>query len=183
MTARPSVLLHACCAVCAGYPLEKLRADYEPVVYFCNPNIFPREEYERRRDECRRGARTAGCVFVEDDVERGDWERAVRGLEAEPEGGRRCLICFRYRLARTAAYARERGIGFFTTTLTVSPRKKSALLLALGAELAREAPAPVFIPEDFKKKDGYGKTMAIARREGFYRQNYCGCQPRADAPR
>jgi predicted adenine nucleotide alpha hydrolase (AANH) superfamily ATPase len=173
--ARPPLVLHACCAVCAGYPLVKLQAAYDPVVYFSNPNIYPRAEYERRRDECRRYAEACGCAFAEDDCGARAWETAIKGLEGEPEGGRRCAVCFRWRLARTAAYAKERGISFFTTTLTVSPRKKSALLLALGAELARETPGLVFLAEDFKKKDGYAKTAAIARREGFYRQNYCGC--------
>jgi predicted adenine nucleotide alpha hydrolase (AANH) superfamily ATPase len=172
----PIIVLHACCAICAGYPLARLRTGYEPVVYFCNPNIAPREEYERRRDECRRCAQEFGCAFTEDDDASDGWEQAVRGLENEPEGGRRCAACFRYRLARAALYARERGAEFFTTTLTVSPHKNSAVILALGAKLAKEAPGAIFLPENFKKKDGFKKTMAIARTKGFYRQNYCGCR-------
>jgi predicted adenine nucleotide alpha hydrolase (AANH) superfamily ATPase len=176
---RETVLLHACCAVCAGYPLAKLLTDYVPVVYFCNPNIYPAEEYERRRDECRRHALASGCAFVEDGPDADAWEQAVRGLEAEPEGGRRCAACFRHRLARTAAFAREKGIGLFTTTLTVSPHKNSALILAVGAELAAEKPGLVFLPENFKKRDGFKQTMAIAKEQGFYRQNFCGCRFRA----
>jgi predicted adenine nucleotide alpha hydrolase (AANH) superfamily ATPase len=173
---RPALLLHACCAVCAGYPLTRLRAAYEPLVYFSNPNIAPRAEYERRRDECRRCAQSLGCDFAEDAAGADGWEQAVREWADEPEGGRRCAVCMRYRLARAADCARERGIGFFTTTLTVSPHKNSALILALGAELAGERPGLVFLPENFKKQGGFEKTLQIAREQGFYRQSYCGCR-------
>ncbi|MDR1605035.1 MAG: epoxyqueuosine reductase QueH [Gracilibacteraceae bacterium] len=173
---RPALVLHACCAVCAGYPLARLRDEYEPLVFFSNPNIAPRAEYERRRDECWRYALALGCVFVEDAAAGDGWEQAVGEWADEPEGGRRCAVCIRYRLARAAAFARERGVGFFTTTLTVSPHKNSVLILGLGAELAGESPGLAFLPENFKKQGGFEKTMAIAREWGFYRQSYCGCR-------
>jgi predicted adenine nucleotide alpha hydrolase (AANH) superfamily ATPase len=168
-----TILLHACCATCLAWPLNLLRQEDDVVVRYDNPNIHPREEYERRLQECREFTLASGCEFVEAPYAPELWFAAVRGLESEPERGERCAVCFRLRLSRSADYAASRGIPYFATTLTVSPHKKSAVILGIGAELSR--PGLTFLPKDFKKKNGFAQTLRIAKEKDFYRQRYCGC--------
>jgi len=168
------ILVHACCAICSGYVLQKLITDYNPIIYYYNPNIFPEEEYIIRRDGLKNYAFTQNIPFIEENYDPIQWMNDIKGLEKEPEKGLRCQKCFYLRLQKTASYAQQNKIGMFTTTLTVSPHKKSGDILRIGSEIASDFSLS-FLPEDFKKKDGFKKTIEIAKSMNFYRQTYCGC--------
>ena len=172
------VLLHACCGPCASHCVPELRArGREPVVFFSNSNLDTREEYERRLAAARRLAEAEGARLVADPYDPASWERAVAGLEGEPEGGARCDRCFRHNLGRAAAMAAAAGVPAFTTSLTVSPHKSSPRVFAAGRAAAAETPgAPPFLEVDFKKRDGFLDSVRRARALGLYRQDYCGCR-------
>lgn len=167
---RPRLLLHVCCGPCATHCIEVLRPDYEVVLFFANANIYPAAEYRKRREEVRRLAAITNCALIEDEVAHKEWLAAVRGLEAEPERGRRCRACFAFNLARTAAYARNHDFPQFTTTLSVSPHKDADAIAEIGLRLGP------FLRRDFKKKDGFRHSVERSRRYGLYRQHYCGCE-------
>ncbi len=170
------VLLHACCAICAAYPIDLLREmEYEPIVYFFNPNIFPSEEFERRLSELIRYTQKKKVKLIIDKPASSDWYKFISGFENEPEKGKRCSLCFKYRLMNTALKALELEITQFTTTLTVSPHKNSKVIFEIAKEIANKNKLE-FLDIDFKKKDGFLKSMKIAKEENFYRQNYCGCE-------
>ena len=170
------VLLHACCAVCSGYPIEKLREiGYEPTIYFFNPNIFPPEEFERRLNELVKYAEKKEVKLIVEKQSAEDWYNAISGLEEEPERGKRCRRCFEYRLLYTALKALQIEYKYFTTTLTVSPHKDSKVIFEIAKDIANKYELN-FLDIDFKKQDGFLKTMKIAREENFYRQSYCGCE-------
>lgn len=169
------ILLHACCAVCMAYPIEILKENYEPVVFFCNPNIYPEEEYLRRRDELIRYCDEMGNKYIIDDYEPEKWRAFINGLEEEPEKGKRCDKCFQYRLEKSAQKAKELGIKVFTTTLSVSPHKVSKNIFNAG-ESSAKIYGLEFLAKDFKKQNGFLKTMEIAKKNNFYRQDYCGCE-------
>ena len=173
-TSKPSLLLHVCCAPCSTHVAEVLKGPYEVTGYFYNPNIHPQAEYKTRRDEIRGYAEKIGlrCLFGAYDVDR--WFEAVKGHEEDPEGGDRCRICYRMRLKETARFARENSFDYFTTTLSISPRKKAEMINRIGEEVAREYGVG-FHAADFKKKDGFKKSVEMSKRFGLYRQNYCGC--------
>lgn len=171
-----NVLVHACCATCSAYPIEKLREDgYNPVLYFFNPNIFPPEEFDKRLNELIKYAQKKDVTLIVEKQNSEDWYNAVSGLENEPERGKRCLRCFEYRLLFTALKAFQLEYKYFTTTLTVSPHKNSKDIFQIADTLAKKYEL-TFLEYDFKKNDGFLKTMKIAKEEGFYRQNYCGCE-------
>ncbi|MBR3085429.1 MAG: epoxyqueuosine reductase QueH [Kiritimatiellae bacterium] len=168
------ILLHACCGPCASACIERLRAEgLEPVVFYSNANIAPDGEYRHRRDEARRLAGIMGAEFVEDTgASHAEWrEKVARGFEDAPEGGERCRRCFEFNLARAAGQAARMGIGF-TTSLTVSPHKRSATVFEAG----RAAGGGAFRPFDFKKRDGFRRSVTLAKEFGLYRQDYCGCE-------
>ena len=170
------VLLHACCAICAAYPIELLReTGYEPVVYFFNPNIFPLNELERRLSELIKYSAKKNVELIIEKQEASNWYKFIAGLEKEPEKGKRCLKCFEYRLMYTAQKALNLCIPQFSTTLTVSPHKNSKAIFNIAKQIALKHKIE-FLDIDFKKKDGFLKTMKIAKEENFYRQNYCGCE-------
>lgn len=169
------IVLHACCAVCAGYPLELLQENgYEPIVFYFNPNIHPKEEYERRLGELVRYCQKKNIKLITGDDDTSGWFEYVKGLEKEKERGLRCVKCFEYRLFETAKLAKKLNIDKFTTTLFVSPHKVRNDIISAG-KTAAEKYGPEFVDTDFRKKDGFLKTMKIAKSEGFYRQKYCGC--------
>ena len=175
---RPSLLLHACCAPCSSYVLEYLSRYFQITLFFYNPNIAPEEEYRHRVDELRRLVGEmlpdAGITVLEGAYEPERFARAVRGLEREPEGGRRCLACFRLRLEEAARTARELGSEYYTTTLSISPLKDARALNRIGEELA-----PIYqtswLPSDFKKREGYKRSIQLSAEYHLYRQDYCGC--------
>ncbi|MDD6023789.1 MAG: epoxyqueuosine reductase QueH [Oscillospiraceae bacterium] len=175
---RPRLLLHACCAPCSSYVLEYLSEYFDLTIFFCNPNITNPAEYCKRLDELRRLCREApfcrGIEVVEDSVSSGVFLAAVSGLEAEPEGGKRCGECFRLRLSRTAEYARTHGFPLFATTLTVSPHKDAERINLIGQEIAGTC-GPEYLPSDFKKRGGYERSLALSAEYGLYRQSFCGC--------
>lgn len=170
------VLVHACCATCSAYPIEKLRElGYCPVLYFFDPNIFPEDEYNKRLNELITYAKKKDVELIIEKYEPENWYNAISGLEEEPERGKRCQRCFEYRLLFTVLKAFKLEYEYFTTTLTVSPHKQSKVIFEIAQELAQKYELK-FLDIDFKKQDGFLKTMKIAKEEGFYRQNYCGCE-------
>ena len=163
------MILHICCAPCGGGCVERIKDEQhqDVVLFYSNSNVNSREEFERRLDSVRRLAAAQQIRLEVDPYDHESWLKAVAGFENEPEQGERCKRCFRFSLSRTAAFA---GSEEFCTTLTVSPRKKSKVIFETGSEWEH------FVPEDFKKRDGYRRSCEIARQSGFYRQNYCGCE-------
>ncbi len=173
---RPKLLLQCCCGPCSSYVLEYLTEHFDVTVLYYNPNIQPREEYDRRLFWMRQvAARYPENVSVMECAYRGeDFDAAVRGLEAEPEGGKRCTKCFELRLYETAKLAREGNFDFFCSTLTVSPHKDEQRLNEIGFKLEQELGVK-WLPSDFKKREGYKRSNELTREYGLYRQAYCGC--------
>ena len=166
------VLLHICCGVCTAGVVEKLRQDgYEVIGFFYNPNIFPVEEYNHRLEVVREASRLLNFELIEGSHGHDLWLEQVKGLEDEQEGGRRCPVCFQVRLRATMDKARELGILHIASTLSVSPHKNVMEINKVGSMLSAE-----FLAYDFKKEDGFKKTMAFAKTHDFYRQDYCGCE-------
>lgn len=176
------LFLHSCCAPCSSYVLEYLRPFFRITVFYYNPNISEEEEYQRRVKEQKRLIREYNKKTGEGypiEVMEGDYDKAlffrrVKGLEHCKEGGERCFACYELRLRETAARGRELLMDFFTTTLTISPLKNAAKLNEIGERLAAEYSIP-FLPSDFKKKDGYKRSIELSREYDLYRQDYCGC--------
>ena len=176
--ARPHLLLQSCCGPCSSYVLEALTPFFRVTVLYYNPNIQPREEYELRLANQRKiidALPTPTAVdLLECPYDGERYDQAVRGLESEPEGGQRCTVCFRLRLEETARLAKENGFDWFCTTLTVSPHKDADRLNRIGAELGERYGVP-FLPSDFKKREGYKRSIELSKVYGLYRQDYCGC--------
>ena len=189
-----TVLLHTCCAPCSSAIIEAmLQNGITPVIYYCNPNIYPREEYEIRKNECTRYAQALGLEIVDADYDHENWLAEMKGLESEPERGGRCLKCFKLRLLRTAQYARERGIKVITTTLA-SSRWKSldqineagqwACTTPLGAvdfsRLGVETVPPddlvIWWNQNWRKGGLQERRNQILKEYDFYNQRYCGCE-------
>jgi predicted adenine nucleotide alpha hydrolase (AANH) superfamily ATPase len=171
---KPRLLLHICCGVCGAWVPRKLSANFDVTLYFFNPNIAPEEEYKKRLAAAYQAADGAGVKLIEGLYKPEDWLRVVRGLENEPEGGKRCEICFDYRLREAARYAKENGFEFFASTLTIGRNKKATVINPLGEKRAAQFGLK-FLAEDFKKGGGQFETDKESRRLGLYRQNYCGC--------
>lgn len=170
------IILHACCAPCASYPIKKLIEDnYMPVVFFYNPNIFPYKEYEIRKNELKNYCIKNNIEYFEEKYDIKEFYNSTKGLENEPEKGERCKICFNIRLHKTALFAKENNIDCFTTTLTVSPHKKSEDIFKIG-KLIEEKTGIAFLEYNFKKQNGYKISREIAKENNMYTQNYCGCQ-------
>ena len=173
---RPRLLLHACCAPCSSATLERLAAHFDLTILYYNPNIYPPEEYRRRETELERFVRDAGYRFpvVELPYDPQAFYAAVQGLEQEPEKGARCTVCYRLRLEQTARYAAQNGFAWFCTTLSISPLKDPVRINALGQELGAQYGVH-FLPSEFRKKDGYKRSLQLSAEYGLYRQDYCGC--------
>ena len=172
------VLLHTCCAPCSSAIIEALMNNgITPVIYYCNPNIYPREEYEIRKDECTRYARARGLEIIDADYDHENWLEAMKGLEHEPERGGRCLKCFKLRLLRTAEYAKQRGIKVITTTLA-SSRWKSLDQINEAGEWACSMvqDGPVYWTRNWRKGGLQERRLQIIKEYGFYNQLYCGCE-------
>lgn len=173
---KPTLLLHSCCAPCSSYCIEELVKFFRLTVFYYNPNIDTDEEYEKRKNEQKRFiAEFAPEVeFIGEEHESEEFYKAVKGLENEPEGGKRCRVCFALRLSKTAEKAKENGYEFFATTLTISPLKNAKVINEVGLELERTYGVK-YLPTDFKKRGGYLRSTVLSQRYGIYRQNYCGC--------
>lgn len=180
------LFLHSCCAPCSSYVLEYLRGFFQITVFYYNPNITQEEEYFKRMAEQKRlieefnrqllEGEVSGYPIkvVEGDYPRGLFFEAVKGLEQCKEGGERCFVCYELRLRETAKQAREARADYFTTTLTISPLKNAGKINEIGEKLSGEYGIP-FLPSDFKKKDGYKRSVELSKEYGLYRQDYCGC--------
>lgn len=173
---KDKIVLHACCAICSGYPVSFLQdAGYQVIVYFYNPNIYPDNEYQKRLEAERTLCKHFGCELVEADYCPSEFYEVAIGLENEPERGKRCDKCFELRLKKTAEFAKSRGIEEFTTSIVISPHKNFQKLSEIGEKIAQDEGLN-FLAIDFKKKDGFLKTNKISRELELYRQNYCGCK-------
>lgn len=170
------LLLHACCAICSGYPVSSLKdAGYSVSVYFYNPNIFPEEEYAKRLEAERTLCKHFNIDLIEGDYNPEEFYACAKGLENEPEKGLRCDKCFELRLRKTAEQAKLLGINQFTTSIVISPHKNFNKLTEIGEKIAEEYGLK-YLAIDFKKKDGFLKTNKISKELNLYRQNYCGCK-------
>ncbi len=178
---KDKILIHCCCAPCASYPLQKLQQDgFEPIIYFYNPNIYPVEEYNIRKNELKNYAGELGIVFIDEDYENEIFSQNIKGYENEPEKGARCSICFYLRLDKTAKKALELNIKYFTTTLSVSPHKNSAQIFEQGRKVQQKMAEKLydveFLEYNFKKQDGFKISRQIANQNNMYAQKYCGCK-------
>ena len=176
---RPSLLLQACCAPCSSYVLEYLNQYFQITVYFYNPNIASREEYLKRADELVRLMRETGAdstvKFILADYEPEKFQALAHGKEDLPEGGARCYDCYRLRLEATADYAKDQSFDYFSTTLSVSPHKNATWINKIGEEMAKKYGVD-YLYADFKKRDGYRRSVQLSKDHDLYRQDYCGCE-------
>ena len=168
------LLLHACCAPCASACIERIKDFFDVTVYFYNPNIDGVEEYALRSAELKRLCEYFNVPCVIENYNPEEYLFAVSGLEKEPEGGSRCEKCFFLRLGKSAEYAAKNGFDYFTTTLTVSPLKNAKKLNEVGDACAKTNSVEL-LPSDFKKKNGYLRSIELSKELALYRQNYCGC--------
>ena len=174
----PRLFLHACCAPCSSYVLEYISRFFSVTVFFYNPNISPKEEYEKRVSEIQRLISEMEFVhpvaFIEGEYKPEDFYEMARGLEEVPEGGERCFRCYRLRMEEAARLAEQGGYDYFTTTLSISPLKNAGKINEIGQELSQIYKVE-HLPSDFKKKNGYKRSIELSHEYGLYRQNYCGC--------
>lgn len=169
------LLLHSCCAPCSSSVLEMLMPKIDVTVFYYNPNIMPVAEYEHRLSEQKRLCDILGVKLIVGKYDEDAYLRAVKGYEDAPEGGVRCGKCFELRLYETAKVALSEGFDFFCTTLTVSPHKNAQIINDVGNEIASQTGVK-FLPSDFKKKNGYLRSIELSKKYGLYRQGYCGCR-------
>ncbi len=167
-----AILLHACCAICSGYPISLLKEmGYTVVVYFCNPNLDTEEEFERRLEAQKTVCNHFGVELIVEDYNHKEYLDYIKGLESEPERGSRCDKCIELRLIYAAKKAQELGIEEFTTSLVISPHKNFKKISEIGKRISTG-----YLPLDFKKKNGFLKTNNLSKELELYRQNYCGCE-------
>ncbi len=177
LDARPKLLLHSCCGPCSTTVLTFLVNYFDTTVLYYNPNIEPFEEYKHRKSEQIRFIKEFNnehITFLDCDYQNEEFRNKVKGLEEEKEGGARCAVCFRLRLEKTAEIAKNEGFEYFGTTLTVSPHKNSKIINEIGA-LLESIYGVKYLYSDFKKKDGYKKSIELSKEYSLYRQDYCGC--------
>lgn len=166
------IVLHICCAVCAAGVVEGLASEgHEVLGFFYNPNIHPLEEYKRRLEATYQVAQELNFPLEAGPYTPEEWLRETSALANEPEGGKRCEVCFKLRLNKTYLYLKEHGGDVFTTTLTVSPHKSADIINQAGSEIGGDK----FLVRDFKKKDGFKRTIELIKKWAIYRQHYCGC--------
>lgn len=175
---KPSLLLHVCCGPCSSQVIEVLSLYFDISLYFYNPNLDSKEEYSRRSDELIKlsknmsKAKDLKLIFEEYKAE--EFMTIAKGLEEEKEGGKRCSLCYYQRLAKTANYAKENNFDYFTTTLSISPHKNAKILNSIGKKLEHDFSVK-YLYADFKKDDGYKKSIELSKKYDLYRQDYCGC--------
>ncbi|MFA5031810.1 MAG: epoxyqueuosine reductase QueH [bacterium] len=170
------VLLHICCAPCATVGIETLKKEQcEIEGYFFNPNIYPKEEYQKRLLSAQKLSKILDIGLITEEYKPEEWKKTVKGMEKEKEGGQRCAECFRFRLEATAKKAKEKSMPNFTTTLTLSPHKNEKLINYIGQEIG-ERYSINFLKYDFKKDNGFQKSVTLSKQYDIYRQSYCGCE-------
>ena len=174
----PSLLLHSCCAPCSSYCLEYLSQYFKITVFYYNPNIAPEGEFQKRLAEQRRLIAHQPAVhpvqLIAGDYEPAAFAAVAKGYEDCPEGGARCMRCYRQRLEKTAVLAKEMGFDYFCTTLSISPLKDAQKINAIGQSVGEQY-GVAWLPSDFKKQERYKRSIALSREYGLYRQNFCGC--------
>jgi hypothetical protein len=168
------LIVHACCGPCATQVIELLSRDYRVTAFFYNPNIQPEEEYLNRLAALETFCRIKDIELVSGSYDHQEWLELVAGLEDQPEGGKRCEVCFAMRLQKTALVAVEHGFKAFSTTLSISPHKDARVINSIGRETGIQHNI-IFLQGDFKKDNGYRKSCELSRQYGLYRQKYCGC--------
>lgn len=179
---KQKILLHSCCAPCSTAVIERLKDEFEIVIYYYNPNIYPEEEYLKRKAEeikyikhLNETDKTISISMIDCDYESEKFYEATKGYENEREGGARCALCFKLRLEETAKKAKELGFDIFGTTLTVSPHKNAELINSIGLGIEKEIGIK-FLVSNFKKQNGYKRSVELSKENNIYRQNYCGCE-------
>lgn len=174
----PTILLHSCCAPCSSHVITFLKDYFDITIIYYNPNIYPYEEYKKRKDEQIRLLNEIKSKnklnIIDCDYDNNIYEETIKGLEKEKEGGSRCYKCFWLRLDKTAQIAKENNYDYFSTTLTISPYKNSTVINEIGKELETIYNI-TWLYSDYKKKDGYKKSIQLSKEYNLYRQNYCGC--------
>ena len=174
----PTLLLHSCCGPCSSCVIERLADYFKITVYYYNPNIFPEEEYLKRKkvqlDLINQMPTKNKVDFLDCDYQKNDFDEAVKGYEGCKEGEERCYKCYDLRIRRTGEIAKEKNFDFFTTTLSVSPHKNSKWINEIGRNVEKDIKVK-YLPADFKKKEGYKRSIELSCKYGLYRQNYCGC--------
>ena len=169
------LLLHVCCAPCGAYSYEYItELGYDVTYYFYNPNIYPKEEHDRRLKELLRFCEEKNIPVITEEPDSDKWNENITGLENEPERGKRCRVCYEMRLRKTAQKAKKLGYEYFTTTLSISPHKSYEMIKEISEKLEKEFGVS-YLDVNLKKKDGYKKSVALSEKYGFYRQDYCGC--------
>jgi predicted adenine nucleotide alpha hydrolase (AANH) superfamily ATPase len=174
LNSKPGILLHVCCGTCSLHPYLLLRKDFNVTFFFYNPNIHPVKEYFKRLEGVITVSKTYSVPLITGEYEIKKWFRLTKNLKDEPEGGNRCTVCFKMRLENAAKTAKKLGFDFFGTTLTVSPHKNQKVINSIGLEIGALKKIN-FYQADFKKKDGFKKTVQLSKNLNLYRQNYCGC--------
>ena len=172
---KPKLLLHSCCAPCSSSVLSRIKEYFDITVLYYNPNIYPQEEYFKRKKEQIKLLNIFNIKFMDCDYNQDEYFNRVLGFECEKEGGARCEKCFYLRLDKTAQLAKDNGFDYFGTTLTVSPHKNAEIINKIGEEL-KEKHNVNFLYSDFKKEDGYLNSIKLSKEYNLYRQDYCGCK-------
>ncbi|MFC1753826.1 epoxyqueuosine reductase QueH [Thermoproteota archaeon] len=167
--------MHVCCGPCSTHAIEELSKEFDVTLFWSNSNIWPDEEYYKRISAAKRIAVIYDLPIIEDFYDHILWRAAIRGLEKEPEGRKRCAKCFEYNLGKTAEYAANDGYEAFTTTLTISPYKDSKLIFEIGERLGKKH-GRKFLARDFKEDHGFDHSRKLSKEYDLYRQNYCGCE-------
>lgn len=173
-TLKPKILMHACCGTCGLDPFFQLREKMDITFFYYNPNIHPEDEYIKRLKGLEKIGSRLSIPIAVGDYEQKKWLGLTRNYKQEPEGGKRCRLCFRMRLEKCAETAIKGGFELFGTTLTTSPHKDQRLINSIGLSIAKQKNIS-FFTADLKKNDGFKRTMSLSRSFGLYRQNYCGC--------
>ena len=174
---RPKLLLHSCCAPCSSSVLERLKEYFDVTVFYYNPNILPNDEYCRRLTEQQILLEKLNICYIIGEYNPQDFATAIKGFEKYAEGSERCKHCYHFRMEQTAKLAKDKNFDFFTTTLSVSPHKNSLWINEIGKEL-QDRYGVKFLFSDFKKQNGYLRSLELSKKFGLYRQEYCGCRPR-----
>jgi epoxyqueuosine reductase len=172
---KEQLLLHICCASCGSYVITRLKDYFDVKLYYTNSCIYPKEEYDKRLSDVKKIAEKYDLKLYVDEYDHNSWLNFINGYENDLEGGNRCNLCFTYRLKRTVKKAKELSINQFGTTLTISPHKKTLIINQIGKALAIQNKIN-YLVSDFKKNDGFNKSVKLSQELDLYRQNYCGCE-------